>query len=232
MDILLEKKACAAIDSGVCGKFESLVMLAKPSGLYIQGRDGANTIVVEHHVDKALFKSYVPSRSMISIPHVKTEIAGMDTLHMFTEGLLLKMVWSCEGIVFERSVYLLDIEEVNVDYQAPSVHIQVPVSLFYLVLRLAESALEVSLDGREAEIKSTRAHPDGLFLSTTIPAVSSVPCTFTLQKPHLDRLPRYALYTAAQLSMDERGMAVLVLEGMGVLTSITMSTEVVFLNAH
>ncbi|KAH9386411.1 uncharacterized protein NEMAJ01_1307 [Nematocida major] len=224
MKIILDRKACAAIDKGVAGKFEHLSMALKESGMYVQAVDKSKSIVVDHYIDKVLLESYTEGEG-VTVPHVKFLLNGMDRLYISRVGALLKLLWTGEGVTLEKNLYTLDFEWTEVEYSLGSVVFPLPYTGLALIRKVCGGELEMHV--RESAVEIRALSENCVTLTAALDTPVGEACMFTLLKYHLDRLPKYA-YTTATFSVYRQGLVALSLEALGVITTVTIATEVVF----
>lgn len=225
MNITLDRKACAALDKGIGGKFEQISIILKESGMYVQAVDKSRSIVIDHYVDKMLLESYSEEKEGTTIPYTKFLLNGMERLTIGKKGRLLKLLWMGEGVLLEKNIYTLDFEWTEVEYSLSSVVFPLPYTGLSLIRRVCGNELEIRVEEREVEIRALSEN--NIILSSKLDTPVSAPCSFTFVKYHLDRLPKYA-YSAATFNIDRQGLVVLSLEALGIITTITIATEVIF----
>ncbi|OAG30541.1 hypothetical protein NEIG_00053 [Nematocida sp. ERTm5] len=225
MDISLDRKTCTAIDKGIAGKFEQISIVLKESGLYIQAVDKSKSIVVDHYIDRMLLDPYTAESEGTTIPYTKFLLKGMERLTIARKGELLKMTWAGEGIFLEKHLYTLDFEWTEVEYGLGTAMFPLPYSGLSLIRRVCSNELEVSVDQTEVSIRGISEN--NIVLSTKLDTPVSSSCSFTLLKYHLDRLPKCA-YISASFNIDRQGLVVLSLEALGIITTVTIATEVLF----
>ncbi|OAG31664.1 hypothetical protein NEDG_00139 [Nematocida displodere] len=232
MEVVLGKREASTLSSIISPRFEYLIMRPKEHGLFVQLMDRSKSIITEHFLEKSLFKSYTATGeyAFFAIPNTKLEIRGMSALRLTTRGAVMRMVWTSEEFSFERSIYLLDQDYVSIPF-TPRRTLALPIALFSRILRLAERTLEVDVEESGATISSV-PEKNRITVTSTVGVAPGDPCTFNLLKYHLDRLPRIQAYSTLALDLDANGVVRMTLEGLGVLTSISMSSEVVFFNEH
>ncbi|KAI5188852.1 hypothetical protein NEMIN01_0220 [Nematocida minor] len=225
MHIVLDRKACVAIDKGISGKFEQISVRVKDSGLYIQAVDKSRSMVVDHYIDTMLLESCSGESEGITIPYTKFLLAGMDRLSFSKTGSLLKLVWTGSGILLEKNVYILDFVWSEIEYSLGSVLFSLQYTALSLIRRVCGNELEICVEKTKVEIRALSENH--IVLTSSLEAPVACKCSFTLLKYHLDRLPKYT-YTAATFNIDKQGLVILSLEALGVITTITIATEVLF----
>ncbi|EHY65292.1 hypothetical protein NEAUS04_0495 [Nematocida ausubeli] len=226
MDISLDRKTCSMIDKGIAGKFEQMSIMLKDSGLYVQAVDKPKSMVIDHYVDRILLEPYVVEEVVgTTIPYTKFLLNGMERLAILRKGSLLKMTWSGEGVFLEKHLYTLDFEWVEVEYNLGTVMFSLPYTGLSLIRRIGGNELEVHVSENKMEIRAISEN--NVILYTNLDTPVSAACSFTLLKYHLDRLPKCA-YSSAAFNIDKQGLVILSLEALGVITTVTIATEVLF----
>ncbi|KAI5171797.1 hypothetical protein NEFER03_1102 [Nematocida sp. LUAm3] len=231
MECILDKRACQAIDGGISLKFDRVTYIPRASGMYIQGVDKSKSLLVEHYVDKMLFKSYNGQGEPFTIPHTKytrLSVSGADQVSIKIQGALMRIGWGGSDIFLERSIYLLKPSITSLEHSSVVFSFTMPFSLFSLINKPAVKKIEITSRNKEVSVCS---YMEGrITLESTVSTSKDISCSFTIEKDHLETLPRGSIYTTATFSVDRHSMVLLSLEGFGVVTSITMACDVEFFN--
>jgi len=227
MDILLDRRGCAVFDSGVSSRFEQIVIVPKEAGVYVQGMDKSKTVAVDHFVDRMVFLSYscTAKDRAICVPNMRMSMKTADTLRVFTSGAVLKMVWTSEEVVLEKSVYVLDGGWSLVKYPPFSVTFTLSSALFSMAARLSEGPLAFSVLRKKVEIKGVLGGRVSMRMAAPIPRNAYL-CRFSLSRYQIERVSISPVHTSVSVSVHSSGLAVLFLEVLGANTTVTISSEV------
>ncbi|KAI5185215.1 hypothetical protein NEHOM01_0673 [Nematocida homosporus] len=229
MEILLEKSAYQSVDAGMSAKFTRLTFVARPNGFCIRASDAARSVLVEHYIDRMFTRQYTPGRPF-SIPYLRVGLPGTDRVHLRVQGSVLVAQWSGKGLLLERHIYLLENEAPSMDESlAPPSLFTIGLSVFQRLIKMTDSDLEVNVGKEEVVLQGVSS--TGLSIVGKVPSTSRVAGTFILPKVHLEKVPKYLGYISVSMGADERGVVVMSLEMVGVVTTITVACAVVFFNA-
>ncbi|KAI5180959.1 hypothetical protein NEOKW01_1200 [Nematocida sp. AWRm80] len=224
MDFLLTKQACALLDSATSRRFDLFTWIPNENGLHIQAIDKGRSIVVEHFINKNIFKKYTGKHPSITLPYTKFYLKEMDTLRIYTSGALLKLIWTSSGITLEQSIYILEKPYTSLTYPPTTLSFSLPQTLFLSILKDSINGMELSIQNNILTIHSISSTPTTITTKITHKIVPD--CYFMISKYHLDRVPRMPYITLTISVIASNNLILLSLETVGITSTITISTPI------
>lgn len=226
MDVLLEKVEMRALAALLSSYFEHILFRPEKEALYVQLVNKQKSILIEHRIDKRLMKKYRPRGEYLAIPYTSLAIRGMDSLRIRSEGAFLKFFWSGDGLCFEKSIYTVDLEYIQVVFKSAR-SIRMDPAPFLGFLRLVNGPLEIFAE-KERLLLVTKPEEGQLISSYTISVEPGHSFSTVLTKACASRIPKPNLYSTLTLSASADNLLQITTESGGIRTKTTISASVLF----